>query len=76
MTIGAREQNSVRDRATGKVLTVLDCQIGSHSGHFSIRRVRIDGQVRWGCETCIAEAAAATPHWLREYGSTARETSS
>jgi hypothetical protein len=45
-------------------LTLLDCQIGGHTGHFTITRVRVSGERSWGCDACIAAKLAETP-WLR-----------
>jgi hypothetical protein len=55
--IGAREPHHIRDGA-GRPWTVLDCQLGGHSGVFTITQVRVGTAIRWACDACIAEHGA------------------
>ena len=38
----------------GRRLTILDCGLGGHSGHFTVTRVTIAGETRWACDACRA----------------------
>lgn len=60
--IGAREPHMMR-RGHHPV-TLLDCQLGNHTGHFTITRIRVGGERSWACDACIAAKLAETP-WLR-----------
>lgn len=57
--IGNREPHHIHG-ADGRPWTVLDCQLGGHSGVFTLTQVRVGNRIRWGCDACIA-AHGATP---------------
>lgn len=35
----------------------MDCELGGHTGHFTITRIEIDGRSIWGCGDCIMLSA-------------------
>lgn len=56
----------IEGRRPGERLTLLDCELGNHTGHFAITRIRVEGEELWACDRCVAIASRHTPVMLRE----------
>lgn len=44
-------------------LSPVTCELGGHSGNFSIYRAKAGDQ--WGCHACIVKAFGEVPKWLK-----------